>query len=330
MVVPREKGLANETSVPSAVAITGCAGFIGSKTSQLLLEQGLSVVGIDCLSADLYSAKPKQESLAALQRYPNFTFYEVDLRSDALTDAIAPADVVIHFAAMAGLSPSWANPDLYVANNVDATQRLVAAAIRAGTKHLVHASTSSVYGSHAVGNEEIPLRPTSPYGATKLAAEEIVRDGEKSGGLSATILRYFSVYGPGQRPDMAFAKAITAITGGQKMVVTGDGSQSRSNTFIHDAAMAAVLAAQLQPSATLNICGGESVSLLKAIRHIEKITSRTANLSYVPHARGDQRTTRGDSSRATRVLGWRPTTALFEGLVKQVDAVVTRPVGLLS
>jgi len=309
-------------NVALTVAITGCAGFIGSKTAQLLLDDGVNVIGIDCFSRDLYPAEPKRDSLAALLKYPHFTFHEIDLRNGDLAVAIAPADAVIHFAALAGLAPSWSNPDLYRSHNVDATRRLVEAMIDSGTAHLVHASTSSVYGREAVGNEELELRPVSPYGETKLAAEAIVQAATESGELSATILRYFSVYGPGQRPDMAYAKAIQAIRDDQEMCITGDGSQRRSNTFIDDAARAAILSVGKQPSATFNICGDESIALIDAIRHIERLIGKPARLTFTPRARGDQTVTHGDSTKASQLLGWRPTTDIFDGLAQQIDSMI--------
>ena len=317
-------------NVPSTVAITGCAGFIGSKTAQLLLEDGVRVIGIDCFSSDLYPAEPKRDSLAALLKYPHFTFHESDLRRDDLAVAIAPAGAVIHFAALAGLAPSWSNPDLYRSHNVDATRRLVEAMVESGPKHLVHASTSSVYGQEAVGNEELELRPVSPYGETKLAAEAIVQAATESGELSATILRFFSVYGPGQRPDMAYAKAIEAIRDDREMFITGDGSQRRSNTFIDDAARAAILSVSKRPSATFNICGDESIALIDAIRHIERMIGKPARLTFIPRVRGDQTVTHGDSTKATQLLGWRPTTRIFDGLAQQVESMIPTPARQLS
>jgi UDP-glucuronate 4-epimerase len=306
--------------LPATIVITGCAGFIGQRTSELLLELGIRVIGIDSLQPYLYPAEPKRKRLAALQRYPNFHFHELDLRSDFLTPPIDQAEAVVHFAAMAGLAPSWSDPGLYESNNILATARLLDAMTASSAQHIVHASTSSVYGANAVGDESLPLQPISPYGETKAKAETLVLEAQSSGGLSATILRFFSVFGPEQRPDMAYAKAIRAIQNGEEMFITGDGSQSRSNTYIDDAAMAAILAVSVQPSAILNISGTESTSLNAAISHIEAFVGKPAHLTFVPNAQGDQIQTLGDSTKAHQLLQWRPTVSIRDGLKRQVAA----------
>lgn len=308
--------------LPTTIAITGCAGFIGGHTAKILLDRGTRVIGLDCLSADLYPAETKQTTINSLRENALFTFHQLDLRHDELRDAIEPAEAIIHFSALAGLTMSWSSPELYHAHNVLATERLLEAVALTGAKHVVHASTSSVYGADATGAEDLELRPISPYGETKLAAEQRVRSAEENGSLTATILRYFSVYGPEQRPDMAYSMAIQAIIHGSEMLITGDGSQSRSNTYVHDAAMAAVLAVEKKPSATMNICGDESISLLESIRFIETVIGRPARLNFVDEARGDQKVTLGDFKRASDLLGWRPTTGIRQGLRLQIAAAM--------
>jgi nucleoside-diphosphate-sugar epimerase len=310
-------------SLPPSVLVTGCGGFIGSRTTALLLEGGVRVAGIDCLIPELTPVADKAARVARLAEHPGFSFHQLDLSRDDLSPVTASDDPVIHLAAMVGLEPSWSRPGLYEEHNVVATRRLLdAMAATGGPRHLVHASTSSVYGTRAVGDETAALSPASPYGTTKLAAEELVAGRVEAGAIEATVLRYFSVYGPGQRPDMAYAKAIAAILAGEEMPIHGDGSQRRSNTYVDDAAMAAILAVALRPSTTCNIAGRRSVTLLDAIGNLERVLGRPARLAFLPPARGDQRETEGDCTKALEVLGWSARTEIEDGLRLQAEAAL--------
>jgi UDP-glucuronate 4-epimerase len=300
--------------------VTGCAGFIGSRAASLLLERGERVVGIDALIPDLYPNEPKLRRVAELATHSAFVFHHEDLRTAKLEGIVAGAAVVLHFAAMAGLTKSWTESSLYESHNVEATHRLLEAMAQSGDSRIVHASTSSVYGAQAVGNETLPLVPVSPYGVTKLAAEELVRTYSRDRGVGATILRFFSVYGPNQRPDMAYSKLCLSLLAGTEMTVNGDGLQRRSNTYVDDAARAAIAAADAESVGnTFNISGTESISLLDAIDVLAEAIGVAANLRHGPAARGDQRETRGNSAKAMKHLGWSPQMTLRDGLKAQAE-----------
>lgn len=301
----------------SPVVITGVAGFIGSKAAEILLASGVSVLGIDCLLPDLYPNDVKKSRIQDLSNFPNFSFYQKDLRFDDVSALISQTSVVLHFAAMAGLKKSWTNPESYESNNAVGTLNLLKAISSSGNPHLVHASTSSVYGKFAIGDEKLAVNPVSPYGVTKLQAENFIHEFEQSQNMSATILRYFSVYGPRQRPDMAYSIFCNSILRGDVLRVTGDGSQSRSNTYVDDAAFAAVLAGILKPQNTMNVSGADTISLLEAIHTIEDALGKKAVLEFVPQVKGDQQTTSGDTTLARNLLSWQPRMNIYQGLKLQ-------------
>jgi nucleoside-diphosphate-sugar epimerase len=204
--------------------------------------------------------------------------------------------------------------------NVLGTQRLLEAAQAVGVRRFVHASTSSIYGRDALGDEDTLPRPISPYGATKLCAERLALAYQESFGLPTVVLRYFSVYGPRQRPDMAFNIFIDRILRGEPISVYGDGSQSRGNTFVDDAVEGTIRAAERgQPGAVFNIGGGEVRDLNWVIKTLEELTGRTAEIDRQPPRAGDQLHTRADIGRAQAALGYAPTTPLREGLCRQVE-----------
>jgi nucleoside-diphosphate-sugar epimerase len=298
--------------------VTGAAGFIGSHLCETLLEAGHEVVGVDGLLPS-YSPSVKKANLAAARDYRAFTFHRIDLRHDPLQAALDDANVVFHLAAMPGLPKSWTDFDLYESCNVAATQRLLEAvrSIR-GLRRFVYASTSSVYGRFATGDETMPTRPISPYGVTKLAAEHLCRAHADEFGLPLVVLRYFSVYGPRQRPDMGYHRFIRALLADEEVLVYGDGEQVRGNTHVTDCVYATVAAVSAAIGEVFNVGGGEAVSVWEVLRKLEAITGRTAHIRREPARPGDQRHTCADARKLQRELGWSPKVRLDDGLARQV------------
>jgi nucleoside-diphosphate-sugar epimerase len=298
--------------------VTGAAGFIGSHLCERLLQDGHSVVGLDCF-IPYYPLSVKTTNLTEARKHAAFSFLTLDLRTDPLGDALGGVDAVFHLAAMPGLTRSWIDFDLYESCNVTATQRLLEAARQAGgLERLIYVSTSSVYGRFGSGDEMLPTRPISPYGATKLAAEHLCRAYAEEQGLPVVVLRYFSVYGPRQRPDMGYARFIHALLASQPVVVYGDGQQVRGNTYIFDCVEATVAALGAAPHEIYNVGGGETASVWDILRRLEKEIGCAARIQREPARPGDQRYTLADTTRLQRHLGWQPRVGLDEGLARQV------------
>ncbi|MCC7104739.1 MAG: NAD-dependent epimerase/dehydratase family protein [Chloroflexi bacterium] len=302
------------------ILVTGAAGFVGSHLSERLLAEGHEVVGLDSFNP-YYARSLKERNLSAALEHPAYRFIEADLRSAALESVLDGVDAVVHQAAMAGLPRSWDNFEEYMTCNVLASQRLLEAArLSSGVGRLVFISTSSVYGRMADGDETTLPRPISPYGATKLCAERLALAYQESYGLPVIVLRYFSVYGPRQRPDMAYQIFISRVLKGEPITIFGDGSQSRSNTYIDDAVEATSRALDRgEVGEVYNIGGGEARDLSWIVRTIEELAGREAQLNYGPPRKGDQLHTRADIRRARAALGYEPTTPLIEGLRRQVE-----------
>jgi nucleoside-diphosphate-sugar epimerase len=280
---------------------------------------GHAVVGVDAF-VPYYPRAAKERNLAGLIEHPHFEARELDLRTDSLDGLLDDVDVVFHLAAMPGLAASWTDFDLYMTCNLLATQRLVEAARAAPKLHaFVHASTSSVYGREAMGDEAAELRPVSPYGVTKLAAERLVLAYHDVFGLPATILRYFSVYGPRQRPDMGMNIFIQRLLRGEALKVFGDGEQTRGNTFVGDCVTATVLAAQHGTRGEVyNIGGGEARSVNWVIQTLGELIGCAPVVEHIAPRDGDQAHTLADTSRARRALGFEPNTPMRRGLAEQV------------
>ncbi len=299
--------------------VTGAAGFIGSHLCERLLAAGHVVVGVDAF-IPYYPRALKEANLAAARQSPRFEFHALDLRHAPLGAVIDGVEVVYHLAAMAGLTRSWTDFDLYQSCNLTATQRLLEAVGRSGSlKRFVYGSTSSVYGRFSCGDETLPTRPTSPYGVTKLASENLCRAFAEECGLPLVILRYFSVYGPRQRPDMGYHRFIRALLHGEPVTVYGDGQQVRGNTFVSDCVEATVRAAEALPGEVYNVGGGETASVWDILHRLEDIVGRPAVVRREPARPGDQRSTYADTARLQRHLGWQPCVGLDEGLARQVD-----------
>jgi nucleoside-diphosphate-sugar epimerase len=297
--------------------VTGAAGFIGSHLCEQLLTLGHTVAGIDSF-VPYYPRFFKDGNLRSLLARPGFSFHELDLRFHDLHKPMADAEVVFHLAAVPGLTRSWTEFDLYQSCNLTATQRLLETSRRVGLNRFVHISTSSVYGRFACGDETLPLNPISPYGVTKLAAENLARAYADEGDLPLVVVRYFSVYGPRQRPDMAYHRFIHALLHDQPVTITGDGMQVRGNTYVGDCVAATIAAAEAPVGETFNIGGGESASVLDIIGRLEAIIGVKARRTFEPARSGDQRVTGADTRRLQRVTGWKPQVTLDEGLAQQV------------
>jgi nucleoside-diphosphate-sugar epimerase len=305
------------------IVVTGAAGFIGHRLTDRLLADGHDVVGVDCLLADSYDPAVKRAALAPLLGHSRLTVVPRDLRTDPLDGVVVGADAVVHLAAMPGLRTGQAR--LYDDCNRLAAARLAVAATRTGVRTIVHASTSSVYGRVAAGDEQQPLAPVSDYGRTKLAAEAAMRD------AGAVVLRYFSVYGPGQRPDMAFHRFCEAILDGRPLLIHGDGRQERANTYVDDVVDATVAAlTRGRPGEAYNIGGAEPIRLLDAVAVLARTIGRAPILRHGPARLGDQRATRADTAKAARELGWRPSTPPTTGLAAQVAWHLARRAALAA
>lgn len=301
------------------VLVTGAAGFIGSSVVTTLSEQGWNVVAADALLDGLYPATEKVSRFDKLGELPGVETFRLDLRSDDLN--ALPSDIthVINEAAMPGLGLSWRDFDLYSGCNVSALARLIEHSSRWNLERFVQISTSSVYGKNAVGNEDQPIQPVSPYGVTKLAAENLALAYWRDSDFPAIVLRYFSVFGPGQRPDMAYRKFIDSALRDTPIPLYGSGEQSRSNTFIDDCVRATIAGLKLGDDGEIfNIAGGQERTINEALSIIESEIGKPLSIERHDAARGDQARTAGDSSKAESVLGFRHTVGLEEGLARQV------------
>ena len=302
------------------VLVTGAAGFIGSAVTRTLAGAGHEVVGVDALLGGLYPPAEKKSRFDNLSTTPNIEMHKLDLRTGDLSSLPDDITHVIHEAAMPGLGLSWNDFGLYASCNLDATARLIERAHSWSIERFVQISTSSVYGKNAAGDESLPLAPASPYGVTKLAAENLALAHWRDSGFPATVLRYFSVYGPGQRPDMAYRKFIAKALAGETISLFGTGEQTRSNTFIDDCVTGTVNALTRGESGEVyNISGGQERSINEALDIIGALVKRPLDIDRLPTARGDQERTMGNTEKAQRVLGFSHTVGLEEGLARQVE-----------
>lgn len=304
------------------VVVTGAAGFIGSHVAERLLAEGHEVVGIDSLN-DYYPRPVKESNVRAAREYRSYRLIEARLQEADLTPILDGAAQVYHLAAQAGVRASWGKDfSGYVDDNVLATQRLLEAAVAVGVPRLVNASSSSVYGDAASLplREDSLCRPLSPYGVTKLAAEHLVHLYGRSHGLPVVSLRFFTVYGPRQRPDMAFHRFLRAAEAGEPIRVYGDGRQTRDFTNIADIVAATRAAADTgRPGCVYNVGGGERVSVNDVLGLIEEVTGRKLSVVRDDPQRGDMRDTLADTQAAHRDLGFRSTVSLRTGLAREWD-----------
>jgi UDP-glucose 4-epimerase len=314
----------------SQILLTGAAGFIGSHLAERLLESGYEVVGMDAFTGH-YSRERKLRNLDRASDSESFRFVEGDLLELDLDDLLQGVSSVAHLAAESGVRASWGeNFSRYLERNVAATQRLLEALSERGVERFVFASSSSVYGSVDEGpvREDSRLRPASPYGLSKLAAEELVGLYVRQRGLPATILRYFTVYGPRQRPDMALSRFISAGARGRTLQVFGDGNQMREMTYVSDVVDATVAALEAPPGGTYNVGGGARATINDLIEHVRHALGTTVEVSYGPAAEGDVYSTWADLELVERKLNYRPRVSLEEGIKTQVEWVLSE--GLAS
>jgi nucleoside-diphosphate-sugar epimerase len=305
--------------------VTGCAGFVGSHLCERLVTAGWSVRGLDALT-DYYDPALKRRNLERLARASRFSFTPVDLAADAVEPHVAGADVIFHLAGQPGVRSSF-GPDfeLYVRRNVLATQRLLEAAATAPPRAFVYASSSSVYGDAEAfpTTEDVRSRPVSPYGMTKVATEELAATYWRTAGVPTVGMRYFTVYGPRQRPDMAFHRFVEAALDDGELVVLGDGRQIRDFTYVADAVDATIAAAiRGVPGSVYNVGGGTPVPLIDVVDLLGRLVGRELRIVREDRARGDVRRTMADTTRARRELGYRPRWDVEQGLAVQVQHAV--------
>jgi nucleoside-diphosphate-sugar epimerase len=301
--------------------VTGVAGFVGSTLAERLLASGASVTGIDCFT-DYYARSIKERNLSGPKAHPAFTFVEAAIGEADLPALMDGVTHVFHLAAQAGVRKSWGRDfQVYTVNNVDATQLLLEACCGRPIERLVYASSSSVYGDLV----DIPMRedalpqPVSPYGVTKLAAEQLCYLYHVNLGVPTVALRYFTVYGPRQRPDMGFHRFIRAGLRGEPITLFGDGEQTRDFTFVADAVTATYHAGvRGVPGAVYNIGGGSRVSINHVLDIIGGLLGRPLAVRREPAQKGDMRDTYADTSRARRDIGFAPSVTLEQGLDAEV------------
>lgn len=308
------------------VLLTGAAGFIGSQLAETLVDRGETVRGIDCF-APYYDRGQKDDNLARLLagRFSGtFELHEIDLRTDDLGPVMDGVDLVYHQAAQPGVRLSWSDEfETYDRCNVLATQRVLEAARRSGVARVVYASSSSVYGNAArypVVETDLP-RPHSPYGVTKLAGEHLCNLYAANHGLSTISLRYFTVYGPRQRPDMAHHRLIEAALDQTPFPLFGDGAQVRDFTYVGDVVAANLLAggADCPPGTVVNICAGGSTVMRDLIDTVGQVVGQPVRIDQQPEQAGDVQRTGGSNDLAAAELGWAPQTNLVDGIRAQVD-----------
>lgn len=325
------------TRSPRRVLITGCAGFLGSTLSDHLLQLGHEVRGVDLFS-DYYDPALKRENLRSALTHSSFELLEADVNALELEPLLADREVVFHFAAQAGVRASWGSEfSIYLEANIHATQRILEALVGlqkrdGGLRRMVYSSSSSVYGNqpHYPVREDADKHPFSPYGVSKLAAEHLCELYASNYGLPISSLRYFTVYGPRQRPDMAFRKFLEAARHGDPWIIYGDGQQTRDFTYVDDVVRANLLAAEdPTPYGAYNIGGGARVALSEALALLREKAlahglAREVQIQHVESVRGDVRDTGADGARAAEILGFRAEVPLDEGLDRMTHWVSTR------
>jgi len=301
--------------------VTGAAGFIGSTLCDRLLADGADVIGLDCFT-DYYPRHVKERNLSTALKQPRYRFIESPIQDVDLVSMFGDRTHIFHLAAQAGVRRSWGRDfEIYTVNNIEATQILLEAALHMpAIQRVVYSSSSSVYGDRVAMpmREDALPQPVSPYGVSKLAAEQLCYLYFANFGVPTVSLRYFTVYGPRQRPDMGFHKFLRATRLGEPITVFGDGDQTRDFTFVSDAVNANVLAATRGvPGRVYNIGGGSRVSVNDVLEMIERVAGKKPIIKVDPAQKGDMRHTYADTSLAQADLGYAPTVGLEEGLTAE-------------
>ena len=307
--------------------VTGCAGFIGSHLTESLLADGHTVVGVDCFN-DNYRREDKRANLEAALQHDDFRLVPDDLVTADLPALLADCDVVYHLAGEPGVRASWGRRfDRYTHHNVAATQRLLEGMRAFPGRRFVYASSSSIYGDALAlpTREDATPRPLSPYGVTKLAAEHMCELYREEHGVDTVSLRFFSVYGPRQRPDMAFRRFCEALAAGRPIEVFGDGRQTRDFTYVQDIVAAVRAAGEHDVSGVLNVGGGGGISLNRALELLAGVAGRPLDVRRSTRESGDVQDTGADISRARELLGYDPRTSVEEGLAAELDWVLSAP-----
>ena len=300
--------------------VTGAAGFVGSHLADRLLAMGHEVVGVDSFT-DSYARHLKERNLSDAREHERFQLIDGDLLDIDLDALLASADHVFHLAGQPGVRPSWGSQfAVYVRNNIAVTQRLLEAAKRAQLRAFVFASSSSIYGDAKrlpVTEEALP-QPVSPYGVTKLAAEQLCSLYHRVYRVPTVSLRYFTAFGPRQRPEMAIQRFLSASMNGERVTIFGDGTQTRDFTFVDDIVEANVRALEAPANERIfNVCGGSRVSVNDLIQLVGEIAGKPLTVQYEPPAKGDALHTLGDNSLAQQHLGFSPKTSLESGVAAQ-------------
>jgi nucleoside-diphosphate-sugar epimerase len=300
--------------------VTGVAGFIGSTLAERLLRDGADVVGIDCFT-DYYPRPIKERNLSGLTGRERFRFVESRIQDADLGALLSDRTHVFHLAAQAGVRKSWGHDfSIYTVNNIEATQVLLEACATLTLERVVYASSSSVYGDHVpmpMREDALP-QPVSPYGVSKLAAEQLCYLYYANYGVPTVSLRYFTVYGPRQRPDMGFHKFLRATIRGEPITLYGDGEQTRDFTFVADAVSATAAAATRGiPGRVYNIGGGSRVSINEVLELVGRVAGRRPLITVDPVQKGDMRHTYADTSLARTDLGFSPAVGLEEGVTAE-------------
>jgi UDP-glucuronate 4-epimerase len=302
--------------------VTGPAGFIGSQLAERLVANGAEVIGIDAFT-DFYERPAKEANLAVLRDSAAFRLVEADLRTDELDDHFDGADVIVHLAAQPGVRDSWGEGfGVYVGHNVLATQRVLDAAVRTGVNRVVYASSSSIYGAAETlpTSEGLAPQPVSPYGVTKLAGESLLR-AYRQLGISSAALRFFTVYGPRQRPDMAIRRFITAAMTGEPVPLFGTGSQRRDFTYVDDVVAATARIVETGVEGAFNIGGANPIALNDLLALVEDVVGCPVPLDRRAALAGDPPSTSASIDRAAQAFGYAPQVGLREGITRQAEWV---------